>query len=198
MKLLKKRNAVLSVVVLLVILLTASFILAANLKILPKSGVDLSINDGSLSAKFNINQSDKGRFEAFLYNLGVSSVNQISLKLNQSALSALSQDLPTTLTLNISDKDIKFKNQTFTLLKGAIAQNFEIASGSGKLSITKSGDYDYSIFITDPAEVLESATSSAQLYLSDKIQGLFPILQRVATINLEVHGHSISGEIQLK
>lgn len=174
-----------------------------------KSMASLYIEDQKIKIKFNI--ADKDRLDAleFSRRLGVgdSWFEGISLELDGDTRGKLSQILPLEVVLNFDNGKLFFKNAKSLynvsfknqILKSAQSKtDFEFATGSARISLREQNERDFSLDINNPDPLLQYATESGQLYLSKKLYGMFPILNNIARIELNVNGKNVNGEIQLK
>lgn len=172
---------------------------------LPKSesSADLLLTEGRINVKFNITNQDKALAEQFFKNLGDEQLFQkgISLELDKNSLNQLSASLPTSVKLYFdSDSDeLSFKSSRFNLLTTSLVRHqYQYASSSASINLQVFSNQDYSLEISNPETLLKEATSSGQINLSKKAESLFPILEKIAKIELRVNGKNINGEIKLK
>lgn len=166
-----------------------------------KSTVELLTDTQSVNAKFNIAPKDQSALKQFSDNLGVSEnwTKGIHLKLDMDNVNFIKQNLPQRVYLSFGPKEIDFNSQGVTILNSPLTgQTTEFATGSGKISFRKSSDQSYSVLIADPEPLVKYATMSGTLYFSKEVEGLFPILSKIATINLSVNGGNLQGRIKLK
>lgn len=166
-----------------------------------RSSVDVFIEGNHLNFKFKIVKKETPNFSKFAQNLGVnlSVFDNLSLELDKDSLEKISSILPVTLFLEIDPKSIKFSDKSLNPLKSAISKStFNFATGSGKLELNSESAQDFYINITDPKPLLEYATASGQINLSKKTYDMFPILSKIARMELRVNGRSMSGEFVLR
>jgi hypothetical protein len=172
-----------------------------NKGVLERSSTDLYIEDGYLKFKSKITNNDKLKVIEFNRRLGVSGdyLEGVAIKLDPDSLSKLQPLMPVHVSLDFDNDRVNFFSQGKNLLSpGFSGQNANISTGSGKLSFQANNAQSFNLEIQDPEPVLQYATQSGQLHLSSKLNGLFPILDRVAIINLTVNGKNINGEVKLK
>src|SRR3989344_5598549 len=163
-----------------------------------QSEVSISVIDSKLKLDFKLLEEDKPKFQAFTKRwFGVSEeIKTLDLGIDENLTALVAPNLPVDLELTISDKSLEFKNQNLPGLQNALIRtDFEFATGSGKLSVKYTDSSRYRLEIENPEELVFYATSSGFLMASDKLEGLFKSLPKVATIELNVNGKSILGSI---
>lgn len=166
-----------------------------------RSSADVFIEGNHLNFKFKIVKKDDQNFGQFAQNLGVnlSVFDNLSLELDKDSLEKISSILPVTLFLEIDPKSIKFSDKSLNPLKSAISKStFNFATGSGKLELNSESGQDFYLKLTDPKPLLEYATASGQINLSKKTYDMFPILSKIARMELRVNGRSVSGQFTLR
>lgn len=166
-----------------------------------KSSAELSTENSKLVIKFNIVSKDQEVAKQFLSNLGgdESILQGMKLELDDQSAERLRQVVPVELNLDIEPKKISFSNQRLPHLnRGESEKSFEFATESGRIKYKSSGGTSIDLEIEDPEPLLKYATESGQMSLSNKIDGLFPIMGKVGRIKLEVDGKRVGGEIELK
>ena len=164
-----------------------------------KSYIDLS-DQGGLSLKVSIDPKDEKIYRQFLANANAQDLRDLKLNLDKETMTNLDKILPQRVNLRFKNsKDLMFSSQRGISLKSSYTgQEYNLATGSARAHFSLRGDKDYSAEITDPAPLLKEATSSGSFYLAPPLQGLFPILDKVATIKISVDNGNISGEVKLK
>lgn len=191
----------------LILALISIYILQFNSKFLDtkilqkKSIASIYTQNNNLKIDFNLTNSDKDKAIAFSNNLGVSSdfLEGLTLTLDPNSLDQIKSNLPLEVNLEFNDKSLNLTNFSNVNLNSSIpTQNYEIATGSGRLTFKTRGSKDYDLTILDPDEVVNYATSSGKLYLSKQIEQLFPMLSKIAKITLVVKDKNVSGVILLK
>lgn len=168
---------------------------------LNKSSANFFREDNKLSIKFNILERDKKKAERFFKSLGIENELEkgFTVGLDNTSLDKLGVILPVSVNLDFDEKQVKLNNRALPSLKSAFSASVtEISTGSGRLSFKANNETDYYLFIADPKLVLVHATGSGQLSLSKKVDGLFPILDKIGRIELRVDGKNINGFIELK
>lgn len=166
-----------------------------------QSQVNISLTDLKLNFNFELIEEDEEKFRNFISNwFGVDEeVKNLSLEIDEDLKAMLLPNLPADLDLKISDKTIEFKSKSSLILQTALIKNdFEFATGSGKLFVKYSDPLRYELKIENPNDLVFYATSFGILTASERLDGLFKSLPQVATIELNVNGKSISGSIVLK
>jgi hypothetical protein len=169
--------------------------------VLEASTAEFFIQEGYLKFNFKVTNNDKLKAIEFNRRLGVGGdyLEGISFKLDPDSLNKLQPIMPIHVNLNIDDDKVTFSSKGSNLLSpGFSGQNYNIATGSGKLSFQAKDSQSFDLQIQDPEPVLQYATGSGQLHLSSKLNPMFPILQKVATIKVSVDGKNVNGEVTLK
>ncbi len=154
---------VLIVASILLLILSSATVILNYQGFFDKSTLFLSEN-GALQVNFKIVRKDQEVIDQFSSNLGVSKdwMSGISLRLDPKTLEFLKK-FPQKLTLNFTPKEVDFSSHGVSLLSSSITpQSFEMASGSAKLSVKVSGEKDYNISLSKPADLLKYATSSGR------------------------------------
>lgn len=166
-----------------------------------QSQLMVSLNDSKLNLKFDIADSDKQNFSAFLRNLDSENdhIQTLTVGLDKNTAEVLSPVLPAELDLEITAKSLIFKNKTFGGLQNALVKSdIDFATAGGSLKVRLTDNSKYQIQIEKPDVLVNYATGSGMLTLSSKVEGLFKTLPKVATIELNASGKSISGKVVLK
>ncbi len=166
-----------------------------------KSQARVYLADGSLKVNFQISTVDQSAVKAFNQKLGVSDeyLQGVAIKIDSESQQKLQSFLPVNLTLEIEDDRIIFQNGIIAgFASSLVTKTMEYATGSSKLKISHYSPTEFLLDITDPEPLLQEATASGKFVLSDKLLPLYPILERVSTIEMSVNGKSVSGEVKLK
>lgn len=166
-----------------------------------QSQVNVSLADSKLNLNFDLIEEDKPKFGIFINKwFGTNEeIHSISIGIDENTAAFLAGSLPIQLNISVNENQLEFKNQSIPTLQNALIKNdFDFATGSGKLSIKFTDPSKYQINIENPAELAFYATSSGILTVSTKIEGLFKSLPKIATIEMNVNGKNISGSIRLK
>lgn len=166
-----------------------------------KSSIKLWTENTALKLEFSLTKEDKQKMQVFNKNLGIGNdyLQGISLELDPESIQKLSEFLPVNVALTIEPKRISFASSILpTFASSLIKENKEFATEGGKLKFSKSSDSEFQLVMEDPRPLLKYATESGQIMMSDKLHLLFPILDRVGTIEMLVNGKSVSGSIEIK
>lgn len=166
-----------------------------------KSSASLSILDKKLSIKFNITNSDREIADSFAQNLGVDPTfyNGILIEVDPSTLERISGNLPSLLTVDFNPDRLTFSSPKKIKLSSSQVQNeYNFATGSSQINLKVLSDRDFELKISDPKFLVDYATHSSKLVLSQKLEPLFPIISKIGKITVKVNGKNIDGEIQLK
>lgn len=166
-----------------------------------QSEVKVSLIDSKITLNFEIIGEDKPQFTQFIKNwFGTDEeIKSVSFGIDEKLSGALKSNLPVDLNMTINDKSINFNSQLIPGLQNAlIKKDIEFASGSGKFNAQFTDSSKYQINLENPADLVDYATSSGILTASSKLDPLFKTLPKVATIELNVNGKNISGQIVLK
>lgn len=168
----KIKQLIFPIVTLVVVLILGVFSYLVQVQGLLSSKAYLKLDNSQVKVDFKIMPQDQLAAREFSQNLGLN-FQSLSLKFDDDTTMNLKNYLPMELNLKISPKELQFSNQ----------------------SLKSAGDYQ--IKLADPAKALMEATQSGQFYLSPILESLFPILEKVATIDLSA-GRSVSGDVKLK
>lgn len=166
-----------------------------------QSQIDASLIDSKLNFKFDLTEQDKPSFGQFINNwFGTKEeLETLSFGIDENAKNILAQNLPVSLKLTVSEKSLSFNSNLISGLQNPLGKSdFEFATGSSKLKVEYSDSSRYKLRIEDPHDLAQYAIQSGKLTASSKLEGLFKSLPKVATIELNVNGKSISGQIVLK
>lgn len=166
-----------------------------------QSELKVSLTDLRLNLDFELIEEDKPKFKSFVKNwFGVDEeVKSLGFGIDENLKVNLSPNLPADLNLEIYDKYLKFKSQGSPGLQNALVKtDFNFATASGKFSLKYSDPSRFHMEMKNPEDLIFYATSSGILTASGKLDGLFKSLPQVATIELNVNGKNISGQIVLK
>jgi len=176
-----------------------------------QSQVKVSLIDSKLNLSFDLIEEDKPKFRLFVDNwfspelsgkYGVEAdedIQTLSVGIDEGTKAMLAQNLPVDLTLAVTEKSLGFGSNKVVGLQNPLVKNdIKFATGSSKLDVEYSDSSKYQLKIENPADLLNYATASGVLTASPKLEGLFKTLPKVATIELNVNGKSISGQIVLK
>lgn len=167
---------------------------------LEPSTASFSIQDNKLRVSFDITKKDQEQLKEFSDSLGVSTdwAEGIIINLDQDTLAKLNSNLPTTVDLKIGEKEINFSNSSLPSLESALPGNsYEFATSSGNFALKTNGN-DVKLIILDPEPLLQYATSSGKFNISSQLQPLFPMLGKIARIELSAKDKNLSGRIILK
>ncbi len=165
------------------------------------SSVDIFTQNNQLKVNFQIVNSDKENAKIFSNNLGVDAdwLEGLSLLLDSNTIDKIKQSLPLHGNIKFSDKQLDLTSQSSSNLNSSLPiQNYQMATGSGRLTFSTRGSDDFDLIIVDPDPIIKYASSSGKLYLSSQSQQLFPILNKIAKIILVVKNKNVTGNILLK
>ncbi len=165
------------------------------------STLKVFLSDSKLNLDFSIIEQDKSSFALFTKNWFETGeeIKNLSFGIDSNLKAFLSPNLPVDLKLDINEKSLSFSSSKFSGLQNPlIKEDFEFATGSSKLDLEYSDSSKYHLSIENPLDLANYATSSGILTTSQKIESLFKSLPKVATIDLNVNGKNISGQIILK
>lgn len=166
-----------------------------------KSNVRIWIENDDLKTHFTIISEDQDALNDFNQKLGIADdyLKGVSVTLDQASIKKLSEFVPIELDLKITSSGFTFSNGIIQgFASSLIRESKEYSSGSGKLKLEQYSATEYDVKIDEPGPLLQAATASGKLTMSDKLLPLFPILHRVSTIEIKVNGKSVSGEVTLK
>lgn len=202
MKFFKDKRILLILSVVFLIILSAGVWLTFNSqKLLERSSASIKTDGEKISISFQILPQDKPLQSQFSSNLGIgdSWSSGFSLSLDQQTVDLIKSSLAKKLFLDFSNKELKFSSERIPLLTTAlVGKDYNFATGSAKLHLRAVNSSDYTLEIDGPKDLVKYASSSGQLYLSKELSGLFPLLDKVATIKVSSSGGNTQGEIILK
>jgi hypothetical protein len=161
----------------------------------------LITSDQNLKISFDFNKKDQILAQQLSQKLAVDNTWEkgISLELDSTSAAQIAQITPLTVQMKLADNLIKFENNNQKQLSNSLPKNnLDFGTGSAKLTGQVQTVQDFDLVIVEPETVLNFASSSGKIRLSDKLLPLFPILAKIARIELSVHGKSVSGEINLR
>lgn len=171
-------------------------------KFLPvaKSRVELSLEEKILNLKFTINPQDEAGLLVFNQKLGISEdwTKGISLELDESITSQIGSSFPNQLKLNFQDNKLEFSSDGLSYGNPLSSKTFSLATNSASFQVNAKSAQDFTIDIFDPNQVVYLATNSGKLRLADQANLIFPILSRIARINVRMQNKVVNGYIQLK
>lgn len=166
-----------------------------------KSQARVFIEDESLKVAFTISPDDQPNLKLFNQKLAIGEayLDGIALKLDTQSIKKLEPFLPLELIIQIEPERIEFQNGIVPgFASSLVTETTELSTGSARLKMVRYSQTEYSLEIADPEPLLQQATASGQFVLSDKLLQLYPILERVSTIEMNINGKSVSGEVKLK
>ncbi len=166
-----------------------------------KSQARVFMEDGSLKISFQITADDRKVLQTFNQKIGLKDeyLDGIAVKLDAVTTQKLQDFLPVQLVLQIDSDSIRFQSGLVTgFASSLVSETKEFATESGKLKYVQYSPTEFQLKITEPYPLIKYATSSGQFVLSDKLLQVYPILERVGTIEMSVNGKSLSGEVKLK
>lgn len=165
-----------------------------------KSKANIFIKDKNLSITFQINDKDQANLNKFINNLGVDNkfTEGVSLELDQDSLNLISQSLPAEVNLAFEDKQLEFSSKNLPSLNSSLPiKSYQFATEDAKLELKYTTANDYSLEISEPQKLIQSATYSGKMHLSKQLEGLFPIMSKIARIKIRASGKSLQGNIFL-
>ncbi len=165
------------------------------------SKAHFSLFGNNLKIKFEIAEGDKQVFSQIKQKLEIdSNIEQgLDIGLDPKTAEKIKNNLPTSVNLSFRENKLQFSNNILPSLKSSEAgEKVEYASGSGKLNYQTDGSNSMYINLENPSEFIKESTKAGSIYLSENSQSLFKVLSKIATIELNVNGKNISGEIALK
>lgn len=165
------------------------------------SQVKASLVDSKINLNFDLIEEDKPNFASFIKTWFETEeeINSLSFGIDENTKTILAGSLPVDLKLTVTEKSLSFNSSAIPgLMNAFVKSDIEFATGSSKLNVEYSDSSKYQLKLEDPADLAHYATSSGKLTASSKLEGLFKTLPKVATIELNVSGKNISGQIRLK
>lgn len=169
-----------------------------------QSTAEISIEGNMLKINFDIKEADKAQLLNFSQKLGITDdyLHGFAIELDQKSLDYLRPSTPAQVSIFFKENSLVFKSKTGTssnLQSSLPKEDFNFATGSSSINLKVSGGQSYSLKVLDPKPLIDLASSSGRIFYSKKITSfILPILERIATISLEVNLKSINGEITLK
>lgn len=155
-----------------------------------------------LKIDFSIAKKDKEKVNLFSKNLGISTEwsKGMGFEVDRESLDKIRSILPAEVFLNIEEKRLEFRTSSLNFLSSGVAgERIEFATGSGRLEARINNDRDFFIYIEEPKDLITHATSSGEINISmTKLNGLFPLADKVAKMDLLVKDGEIKGSINLK
>ncbi len=195
---------VIPIFALLIVFLLALFFFSKNFLLsqtLQKSTASFSIKGSNLKIEFDILNKDQERAKKLSKSLGVDTSWQkgIEIGLESFSLEWLENRLPLKAYLDFEENSLKFNSGPFYTLNNALPEEkMNFSTGAGNLNLTKKRNGDFSLRLKEPEVLLFYATSSGKLKLSEKIQILFPIINKIDTIDITLQEKNIKGRVSLK
>ncbi len=169
--------------------------------LLDQSKISVWLEGHKLNLQFEILAEDQVQAQQFFANLGFESVprDTISLEIDKQTLDNMALIMPTELTVRFLDKSLTFENNATLRLHSSLrSEEFNFATGSGRLVLKTISEKNFNLEVTDPLPLIQYASNSGQIRISQKLDDLLPILLRVDKIKLQVDDKDISGRVDLK
>lgn len=204
MTLSKKLRIILAVIIFLSLLISLAVLnLPALISAYPagKSTADVSLGTSSLKIAFDLTKSDRSKLNKIASKLGISAefAEGVEIGLDEKNTEQFKKLLPAKVYLDIEESGIKFQSESRSNLKSVLSDStYDFATGSAKAKLKMNSDTDFTFEVENPRDALEAATSSGQMRISQRLEGIFPILEKVSTIKLRVQGKFVEGEINFK
>jgi len=163
--------------------------------------VEIYRDQNTLRMKFQIQDKDKVPFTMLSEKLGVTTKWQegISFNLDEESMSQIDSYLPLTTDVSIEGTVITLKGGAFNFMpSGGVGDEVNFATNGATLKYA-GGKTQANLLVNQPAELVSYATASGKVNLSRKIESeLFSLASKVDTIDIEIKGKSVEGEIKLK
>lgn len=190
-------TALLILSLLLLLFFSKNFLLNQTLK---KSTASFSIQGSNLKIDFDIVDTDSEKARKFSKSLGVeeSLKDGIKVELDKASLEWLEERIPKKVYLGFSGDSISFNSGPVYVLNNALPQEkINFSTGSAKLNLARKRNGDFSLNLKKPQDLFFYATSSGKLMVSEK-DLLFPILNKIDTIEITLKEKSLKGKISLR
>lgn len=166
-----------------------------------RSYVKLTYEGNTINLSFDIAPEDVEEAAKFSKRLGIKDdwMEGISLTLDQKTVNLLRDNLPEKVALDFEDQGAGFSSQSSPKLKSSLlGKNYQLATATGSLTLNASSERDYDLKIVEPLAVLEYADAQGKIYLSTRAEGLLPLVEKIARIEIYSKNGEIKGKIQLK
>lgn len=166
-----------------------------------KSSASLEYTVDRVKINFDITERDFKKVEVISAKLGIGDdwTKGVQLQLNSEMIGYLKDNLPQEFVLNFNEDGLVFTSKGAPVLKSALAdKKYEFSTGSSKLTLNSLSPKDYDLEIIEPEKVLKYASSSGKLYVSQRLDGVLPILSKIAKIEIRSRNGEVRGEIKLK
>lgn len=167
--------------------------------------IDLDLPDSSGSAnlefRFVIIESDKTKFDdlAKSLNLGSSWPKEVVVGVDYQTAKNLDSLLPLSLNLNLLDRTLTFKNLPIqSLSTSKVANEYVMASGSGKFKLSEAGIKDIDLEIENLGAVMDEASKSGKLYLSPILKELEGVWRNIEKLELIIKGERVAGKVEFR
>lgn len=176
-----------------------SFLERVNLR--DKSYASLAYEGNTIKLNFDIAPEDVEKATKFSKKLDIRDdwMEGMSLTLDQKTVNLLRDSLPEKVALEFEDQGVSFSSQSSPKLKSSLSEkNYQLATTSGSLTLNASSQRDYDLKIVEPLAVLEYADAQGKIYLSTRAEGLLPLIEKVARIEIQSRNGEVKGSIRIK
>lgn len=204
--LLRNKKLFISAVIIFLFIVTASaigsyLIFGKNIFNPPKSQVKITVEDQEVKFSFEIVEGDRLKVEEFSkrMSIGTDWIKGVSLQFDTQIAAKISEILPKELEIVFTNEGLEFNSKASTALKSSqITNKYELATSSGKLTLNYLSEKDFNLLIVDPAPLINYASESAQLHMSNRLEGVLPIASKIDRIEVISQGGVIKGKLKIK
>lgn len=204
----KEKLALAAAILVLIIFVFLSKVPFAKPLISDKSSAskaEIFLEENILKINFKIAKEDEQNSRQISKKLDVTNqwISGMSMVLDDKTAKIVSDSLtgptkedPLILNLQFKPESIEFSTNEKAVLKSILPEtSYTLSTDSARISYKFRSDKDFELSIDKPLEIINYATASASVRLSHKLQILFPILSKIATIDLKAVDRFIKGEI---
>lgn len=185
------------IIFLILILFSNKFLLSQTIH---KSTANFSVQGSKLVIDFDIADIDQDSAIKLSKTLGVNTnwTGGIELELDKQSLEWIEDKNPEKVYLDFSDDSISFNSSPVYALNNVLPEErINFSTGSARLNLVRKRNGDFNLKLKDPQDLIFYATSSGKLTISEKMQILFPILNKIDTIDITLQEKSVKGRISL-
>lgn len=197
--------AIISLIVLLSLVIVVFFVVNSNLLdrlgFFEKSTMNLSFEKERVNIKFNFIETDRAKATEFSKKINTSTnwMEGMTFELDPDTVMFLQKNVPNKVFITFSESGIEFRSESVPLLKSALPdKKYTFSTGSAVLNLNAASQKDYDLQITNPKNILQYASDSGKIRLSNRMDGVLPILDKIAKIEIESRGGEVKGWILLK